>query len=112
MKLLILIFVIAIWGCGKDPLSNNNNPSSANPIALNSCQCNSDFSPVCGADKKDYENICLAQCFGNKSVTSGHCQCSNTLEVCGSDGATYSECDALSKNISIVKFIPCGTLAH
>jgi hypothetical protein len=115
MKILILIIciLISLTACGVDPLSK---PAATNTSALvavsgvngTQCSCNTVFSPVCSSDGKSYDNICIAKCMGSTQSTQGHCQCQPTLMVCGSDGVTYNECDAIQFRIPITKFVACN----
>lgn len=113
IKLLALMALTLLTSCGADKLNTKPGSSVSN---LNSssqvCQCTSENSPVCGIvnnAKKDFDNVCVANCFSATSITAGHCDCSqNPIMVCGSDGRDYSECDARNLGIKIVKFVPCS----
>lgn len=113
MRILILLFIsFIISACGADKLKNtqlvNSLASSTTDGETVSCLCTSDYSPVCGADKKDYDNACLAKCIGKNTIyKAGHCVCSNSRIVCGDDGRDYAECDALAAKVKIVDYISC-----
>jgi hypothetical protein len=110
MKLgLFIAILLFLLSCGKDPFKNPNpQTTTLNFSSSGGCLCTTDYMPVCGEDKKDYENLCLSQCFGNKKSTSGHCKCEITQTVCGSDHSDFNECDAIAKNITILKYESCG----
>lgn len=110
MKIVYITICLLIVSCGADPLkrTKSTTTSAINNSSVASCLCTSDYSPVCGGnDQKSYENACLAKCFGNNTYSAGNCQCHSDLMVCGSDGQTYSECDAKKAKISIVKYVAC-----
>ena len=37
------------------------------------CICTMQYEPVCGEDKKQYSNSCVAECAGVKNYTLGEC---------------------------------------
>jgi hypothetical protein len=108
---------ILLASCGADL----NKKPKALPVenALGTqCSCNTTYSPVCGSDGRDYDNICMATCFKATEVKQGSCDClKNNKDVCGDDGNTYKECVAqdmiaagtLSK---IVKFADCAATVY
>ncbi len=106
----LFLFTIILSSCGADKLKPLVVSSQSN---LNSngasCSCTSVHSPVCGADNKNYNNSCIAQCFGTTVKKAGMCDCNaNGISVCGSDGLDHTQCEAEAQGISIVKFIPCA----
>jgi hypothetical protein len=112
MRFIFIIFYIFILSsCGVDTLKKSSSASSelSNQNTSVSCMCTTDYSPVCGTDKKSYENACLAKCFGNQSFLAGNCTCKTEVLVCGIDQITYNECEARSKNITITKYVPCNS---
>jgi hypothetical protein len=106
--LFVLLFLLS--ACGKEmskPLTSTTQTEST--LKLAQCNCDSSYSPVCGSDKKNYDNKCIAQCFGLSVNKSGHCDCStNQTLVCGKDGLDHTECDAIAAQVEIVKYIPCA----
>lgn len=101
--LLVVLFIFS--ACGVDKL----NPKTTQEQSL-LCACSRSYSPVCGSDGRDYDNICLAQCFKTTVKDVGHCNCSsNAIKVCGVDQRDYTECEARQQNIEIVQFTPCGS---
>lgn len=112
MRILIIFSLFIFSSCGADKLSSQGSvvSSSSSQVSSSStsCLCTSDYVPVCGVqDKKSYENACLAKCFGNQTWTSGNCICKNEVMVCGTDGQTYTECEAKANKVEIVKYSPC-----
>lgn len=101
-----LFFMIS--SCGADRLKKMTNTSNLSNLG-ESCSCVASYSPVCGDNKDEFENSCLAQCHGARVITPGHCICSNTQIVCGIDNIEYTECEAREANIEIKKFVPCGS---
>lgn len=117
MKLIIKIFVLLVVAqffasCGADKLKNKTVTSQYGIGANGECSYTTAGPPVCGNDDKDYFNSAHAQCFTTvKSI--GHCQCSSTLMVCGSDGLDHTECEAVaSTSYTIDKFIPCNATEY
>ncbi|MBC7540125.1 MAG: hypothetical protein H7281_14975 [Bacteriovorax sp.] len=89
-------------------MNSNNIKNQSSLIANNECTSITTGLPVCGMNGVDYINKEHAECITSVKHI-GHCQCSNTLMVCGSDGFDHKECDAIvNQNYSIVKFIPCA----
>lgn len=117
MKVFLYVFTFLILSaCGADHVSNTSSASLASSTTSSSssssvsCLCTSDYAPVCAADQnKDYDNACLAKCFGSSNYKAGHCSCDNSRTVCGIDDKDYGECDAIANNITIKKYIPCGS---
>ena len=105
---LIITVLTGLISCGADKLKSTATTNRLGLSGDQTCSCIASYSPVCAAGK-DYENNCLAQCYGALDIKAGHCDChTNTLNVCGSDGVDYSECDAIAHNIQITKYIPCA----
>lgn len=106
--IVIIATIVSISSCGADrlktPVIQARNTLGAN----NECSYSSAGPAVCGEDGKDYLNSAHAECFTHVKHI-GHCQCSNTLMVCGSDGADHGECEAIaSLDYTIIKLVPCS----
>jgi hypothetical protein len=113
MKFLILIYsLFLLASCGADKMKYAPSTGSNALSAAQACGCNHLGPPVCGADGKDYDNSCIANCFGSSVAKTGHCNCAtNNIKVCGSDGLDHTECEAIQDlSISIVKYIPCAAV--
>ena len=107
VSILFCALFLLLSSCGADKLKKNASTATISNLSV-SCGCTSTYSPVCSGGK-DYDNICIAQCFGTAAVSPGHCDCnSSTVLVCGIDGQNHTECEAKNSNIEIVKYIPCG----
>ncbi|NOT79242.1 MAG: hypothetical protein HOP07_09620 [Bacteriovoracaceae bacterium] len=119
MKKFSLLLTFLIFGtlftlasCGGDlSLGSKSNTSSQSSLTGKECGCTASYMPVCGVNNITYDNICIANCYGVSQTVQGNCICSSR-PVCGSDGNTYTECDAQSairKGYinSIVKFADC-----
>lgn len=105
--LALAFLLLGLVSCGADKLKKPASSNISNLTAQN-CTCIASYAPVCGSDGKDYDNSCLAQCFGARVIKAGHCDCSKSSTlVCGVDGANHTECEAKEQNIEIVKYIPC-----
>jgi hypothetical protein len=117
MKKIIFIFclLVSLVACGVDPMSKAVATKSTAALTTPSgtqCAYTSEDMPVCSSDGNSYQNISYAKCAGKTQWSQGHCQCSNSLMVCGSDGYTYTECAAMSAHLSvgltITKFVACN----
>lgn len=108
-KLFSFTFLFfAIYSCGADQLKSKTVTNQLGISANKECSYTTAGPPVCGNDGADYFNKQHAECFTIVKHV-GHCQCSNTLMVCGSDSLDHTECEAVGNpNYTIVKFIPCG----
>ncbi|MGZ3807437.1 MAG: Kazal-type serine protease inhibitor domain-containing protein [Bacteriovorax sp.] len=109
LQIALLCSLFLQCSCGADKLKSKNGSVTSGLSSVQQCTCSSAYSPVCGADGKDYENSCLAQCFKTTVKSTGHCHCeTNTIKVCGADGQDHTECEAKAQSIDIVKYIPCA----
>ncbi|MFA6237183.1 MAG: hypothetical protein WC635_07645 [Bacteriovorax sp.] len=100
------VLFLHLSSCGADKLKTKQASSGLSNLS-SGCACTSSYSPVCG-DGRDYDNTCIAQCFGAQVINAGHCNCSSASTlVCGIDGNDHTECEARNSNIQIVKYIPC-----
>jgi hypothetical protein len=113
MKYLFCLLSLFIFvSCGADKMKYAPSTGSNALSAAQACGCNHLGPPVCGRDGRDYDNACIANCFGAVVAKTGHCNCaSNNIKVCGSDGLDHTECEALQDlSITIVKYIPCAAV--
>lgn len=111
--ILLTFLVCCLSSCGADAFKTTVSTSSQSNLQTTQkeCSCNSSYSPVCGIDGKNYDNLCWAQC-QTEVAKAGHCQCSPTNMVCGSDNQNYTECDAEARKIVVSKFSPCESVGH
>lgn len=66
-RLLFSIFILAVaTGCSKEVTTDCKGPAKDQ-------FCTTDIDPVCGCDKKTYNNGCEADRAGVKQYTKGSC---------------------------------------
>lgn len=69
MHRIILLFIfLACNGTSEKPAQKNEALEEEN-----ACICTMQYDPVCGEDKKQYSNACMADCAGVKNYTLGEC---------------------------------------
>lgn len=68
MVKLFLAATIFLAACGTSKMND-----SCKGEAKEDCMCTMQYDPVCGCDKKNYSNACVAGCAGVKSFVKGEC---------------------------------------
>jgi hypothetical protein len=107
LKLFTFTLIAFLTSCGADKLKTNLLRDQHEINSSKECSFISSGTPVCGADEKDYFNKDHAECFTTVKHT-GHCVCSTSFMVCGSDGLDHNECEAVeNQQYKIVKYSPC-----
>lgn len=109
--IFLLFFAIGfLSSCGADKLNKSSAKNQLGISTAGECSFNTSGPLVCGKDGKEYLNQDQALCLSKEVDHIGHCQCSDTLMVCGSDGLDHTECEAIrSLDYTIIKLVPCST---
>ncbi|MDD4974674.1 MAG: hypothetical protein PHY93_10015 [Bacteriovorax sp.] len=114
MRFVIKIFIsvsllLGLASCGVDKLKETGSSSQSSLTGNKECSFTSEGPLVCGMDGKEYVNKEQAECITTVKH-AGHCQCSQSIIVCGSDGFDHNECEAIDNpNYIIVKIAPCSS---
>merc|ERR1711915_917852 len=62
-------------GSNQTSSSSSAESESEDNRAISSCACAKIYAPVCGEDKNNYGNPCLAECAGTNAACIGKCPC-------------------------------------
>ena len=69
-KCYFLLFTVVLLSCKK---TSNNTTNCPQGTVNTNCICPTFSNPVCGCNKKTYDNACLAECDGITTYTTGKC---------------------------------------
>ncbi len=96
MRILLLLLPLILLGCisAAQEANETNNTTTVTPNETvqenkTECVCDDDYVPVCGSDKRTYQNECYAKCAGVSVSFSGICK----VEGAEGENITCSDSD-------------------